>query len=47
VPHEFTAAAGGQRAVQWATDALKLFDAIAADGNRRNSIAAVIKAVLP
>jgi hypothetical protein len=47
VPHEFASAAGGRQAVQWAADALKLFDAIAGDIPRRDTIAAEIKAVLP
>src|SRR5207249_708861 len=46
-PHEFVSSAGGRQAVQWATDALKLFDAITADTPRRDTIAAEIKAVLP
>ncbi len=46
-PHEFAAAAGGRQAVQWAADALKLFDAITADIPRRDTIAAEIRAVLP
>ena len=47
VPHEFITAAGGRRAVQWSTDALTLFDAVAADQPRRSTVAAEIQAVYP
>jgi uncharacterized protein (UPF0332 family) len=47
VPHEFASAVGGSQSVQWASDALKRFDAIVADIPRRDKIAAEIKAVLP
>jgi hypothetical protein len=46
-PYEFVSASGGWRAVRWADDALKLFDAINADTQRRATIAAEIRAVLP
>jgi hypothetical protein len=46
-PHEFASVAGGRQAVQRATDALKLFDAITADIPRRDTVAAEIRAVLP
>jgi hypothetical protein len=46
-PHEFSTVAGGRQAVQWSTDALKLFEAILLDQPRRDAISAEIKAVLP
>jgi hypothetical protein len=44
---EFATDAGAKSAVQWADDALRLYDAIAADIARRDAIAAQIKVVLP
>jgi hypothetical protein len=44
---EFASDAGAKWAVQRASDALKLFDAIEADVPRRAAVAAEIKVVLP
>src|SRR5205085_3173874 len=47
VPHEFVAATGGRQPVQWSTDALTVFDTVAADRPRRDTVTAEIRAVYP